>query len=72
MMEKEIGKIIEVRGIKVKAKLFKLLPPYLVEGGEAIPAPRINTFVKTKVGLDTIICQICGEYNIEQNDKVCD
>lgn len=71
-MEKEIGKIIEVRGIKVKAKLFKLLPPYLVEGGEAIPAPRINTFVKTKVGLDTIICQICGEYNIEQNDKVCD
>lgn len=65
-MGREIGRIVEVRGVSVKAELYELLPPYLIEGGNIIVAPRINTFVKTKVGLDVIICQITGEYYDEQ------
>lgn len=61
-MGREIGRIVEVRGISVKAELYELLPPYLIERGSTIVAPRINTYVKTKVGLDEIICQITGEY----------
>lgn len=66
-MEKIIGRIIEVKGLKVKAKLFSLLPPYLIENGLREPAPRINGFVKTRIGLDTIICQVVGEYSEEVN-----
>ena len=65
-MGREIGRIVEVRGVSVKAELYELLPPYLIEWGNTIVAPRINTFVKTKVGLDVIICQITGEYYDEQ------
>ncbi len=61
-MGREIGKIIEVRGLKIRAELYELLPPYLVEHGKTFSAPRINTYVKTKVGLDEIVCQIVGEY----------
>lgn len=64
-MGREVGRIVEVRGIKVKAELYSLLPPYILDKGEMITAPRINAFVKTKVGLDTIICQISGEYHDE-------
>ena len=32
-MDKDIGRIVEVRGINVKAKLFRLLPPYLINNG---------------------------------------
>lgn len=66
-MGREVGRIVEVRGTKVRAELFELLPPYLIENGKAYIAPRINTIVKTKVGLDTIICQITGEYYDEVN-----
>lgn len=65
-MGREIGRIIEVRGTSVKAELFELLPPYLIENAEVSVAPRINTYVKTRVGLDTIVCQITGEYFDEQ------
>lgn len=65
-MGREIGRIVEVRGTSVKAELFELLPPYLVGKGEVSVAPRINTYVKTRVGLDTIVCQITGEYFDEQ------
>ena len=51
-MGREVGRIVEVRGTKVRAELFELLPPYLIENGKAYIAPRINTIVKTKVGLD--------------------
>lgn len=71
-MDKEIGRIIEVRGINIKAKLFRLLPPYLINNGKIVSAPKINSFVKTKVGLDTIICQVVGEYNIEKDDRTLD
>lgn len=66
-MGREVGKIVEVHGVRVKAELYQLFPPYLVENGKAFLAPRINTYVKTKVGLDEIICQITGEYYDEQN-----
>lgn len=71
-MDKDIGRIVEVRGINVKAKLFRLLPPYLINNGIVVSAPKINSFVKTKVGLDTIICQVNGEYNVEKEDKATD
>lgn len=61
-MGREVGKIVEVRGINVRAELFELLPPFLISNGKISVAPRINTYVKTKVGLSTIICQITGEY----------
>lgn len=68
-MNDDIGRIVEVKGVNVKAKLFRLLPPYLVIGGKPYSAPKINSFVKTKVGLDVIICQIVGEYNVEESDS---
>ncbi len=71
-MDKDIGRIVEVRGINVKAKLFRLLPPYLINNEIVVSAPKINSFVKTKVGLDTIICQVNGEYNVEKEDKATD
>lgn len=57
-----VGKIVEVKGIKILAKFDEKLPPHLIENGKIIPAPQINSYVKTRVGLDTIICQIVGEY----------
>lgn len=61
-MGKEIGKVVEVKGIKIKAELYELLPPYILDRGKIRTAPRINTYVKTKVGLDEIVCQITGEF----------
>lgn len=61
-MDREVGRIVEVRGTSVKAELFELLPPFLLSKGVPVIAPRINTYVKTRVGLDTIVCQITGEY----------
>ena len=66
-MERAVGRIVEVRGVKVRAELYRLFPPYIVTKGCVYIAPRINTFVKTKVGLDEIICQVTGEYYDEQN-----
>lgn len=57
-----IGKIIEVRGIKAKAEFYKQMPPHVINNGDIFPAPQINSYIKTNVGLDTVICQICGEY----------
>ena len=62
-MGRVIGKIVEVSGLSIKAKLFELLPPYLVSRGEREGAPKINGFVKTRIGLDTAVCQVVGEYN---------
>ncbi len=62
-MGRVIGKIVEVSGLSIKAKLFELLPPYLVKSGERESAPKINGFVKTRIGLDTAVCQVVGEYN---------
>ncbi|MBI9008662.1 MAG: ATP-binding protein [Tenericutes bacterium] len=69
-MGKSIGRIVEVRGLAVKAKLNELLPPYLVENNKYENAPKINGFLKTKVGLDTIICQVVGEISEYKNGRV--
>lgn len=69
-MGKVVGRIIEVKGLFVKAKLIGLLPPYLITNGRSETAPRINGFVKTRVGIETIICQVVGEYCDEVNDVV--
>ncbi|WP_302148730.1 ATP-binding protein [Megasphaera elsdenii] len=61
-MGKEVGQIVEVKGVLARAELYELFPPYIVERGKVQVAPRINSYVKTKVGLDVIICQITGEY----------
>ena len=61
-MGKEVGRITEVKGVRVRAELYELFPPYIVDSGRIMVAPRINTYVKTRVGLDEIICQITGEY----------
>lgn len=74
-MGKVIGKIVEVSGLSIKARLFELLPPYIVNGLSRENAPRINGFVKTKIGLDTAICQVVGEYNeynVEDQSKASD
>lgn len=63
-----IGSIIEVRGVKVAAKFYQKLPPHIIENANIFPAPQINSYVKTNVGLDTIICQIVGEH-LEKNDN---
>ena len=61
-MGKEIGRIVEVKGISIKAEFYELFPPYIVERGRTYIAPRINAYVKTKVGLNEIVCQITGEF----------
>jgi len=69
-MARPIGRITEVKGLSVKAILDELLPPYLSNKGTYENAPKINGFLKTKVGLDTIICQVVGEFSEEVNGKV--
>jgi len=69
-MGKLIGRIVEVKGLNVKAKLNELLPPYLVEDGKYENSPKINGFLKTKVGIETIICQVVGEFSEYKNGKV--
>lgn len=61
-MGRVIGKIVVVSGLKIKAQLFELLPPYLVKNNKRETAPKINGFVKTRIGLDTAVCQVMGEY----------
>ncbi|MCL2521230.1 MAG: ATP-binding protein [Erysipelotrichales bacterium] len=69
-MGKIIGKVIEVKGLSVKARLSELLPPYLISNCKYENAPKINGFLKTKVGLDNIVCQVIGEISEEKNGVV--
>lgn len=68
-MGRVIGRIVEVSGLSVKAKLFELLPPYLIAGKERESAPKINGFVKTRIGLEVAVCQVVGEYNEDGIDN---
>lgn len=70
IMGRTVGRIIEVKGLSVRAKLDTLLPPYIVDAGERETAPKINGYVKTKVGIETIICQVVGEYSEEIDNIV--
>jgi hypothetical protein len=65
-----IGRIIEVRGLVVRAKLDKLFPPYIVSSGDVAIAPKINSYVKSKIGLETVICQVIGEYSEEREGRM--
>lgn len=67
-----IGSIIEVRGVKVSAKFYKKLPLHMIQNANIFPAPQINSYVKTNVGLDTIICQIVGEHLIKNEKGISD
>ena len=60
-----IGRITKVDGIKVVGTFYEKLPPHLIDKDKITPAPQINSFVKTKIGLDSIICQIVGEHEFE-------
>lgn len=64
-----LGRITEVNGIKVVGTFYEKLPPHIIRGGIHLPAPQINSYVKTNVGLDVIICQIVGEHEFESNNQ---
>ena len=64
-----IGRISEVSGIRVTATFFDRLPPHLLTKGRVIQSPQINSYVKTRVGLDTVVCQVVGEHEIEFSRK---
>ncbi|MDE8032389.1 DUF853 family protein [Erysipelothrix rhusiopathiae] len=69
-MGRTVGRIVEVKGLTVRARLDELLPPYIVDKGARETAPKINGYVKSKVGIETIICQVVGEYSEEINGKI--
>lgn len=64
-----IGRITRVDGVRAAAIFFDRLQPYLLSSGRASASPRINSFVKTGVGLDTVICQIVGEHEAEYDRR---
>ena len=64
-----LGRITEVNGVKVVGTFYEKLPPHIIKRGIHLPAPQINSYVKTNVGLDVIICQIVGEHEFESNSQ---
>ena len=60
-----LGRIVKVSGTKAVARFFERLPPYLMDGDNLMRAPRLHSYVTTRVGLETIICQIVGEFETE-------
>ena len=64
-----VGRITKVDGVKAAATFFERMHPYIVENGCAISSPRINSFVKTGIGLDTVFCQIVGEHEAEYDRR---
>lgn len=64
-----VGRITKVDGVRAAATFYDRLQPYLVENGDAVSSPRINSFVKTGIGLDTVICQIVGEHESEYDKR---
>ncbi|QOY60894.1 ATP-binding protein [Thermophilibacter immobilis] len=61
----KVGRVTKVDGIRVSATFYERLQPFLVKNGKPVVSPRINSFVKTGVGLDSVICQIVGEHEAE-------
>lgn len=64
-----IGRITRIDGIRISAAFYERLQPFLVTAGNPAASPRINSFVKTGLGLDTVICQIVGEHEAEFDKK---
>ncbi|ERJ12284.1 ATP-binding protein [Haloplasma contractile] len=63
-----IGEITSVYGIRVKGRFYEKLPPYMVKNSNVFLGPKINSYVKTNVGLVSVVCQITGE-EVSVNDK---
>ena len=61
----KVGRITRVDGVRVVATFYERLQPFLITNEDIVTSPRINSFVKTNIGLDTVICQIVGEHEIE-------
>ena len=61
----KVGRVTRVDGIRVSATFYERLQPFLFCNGKPAASPRINSFVKTNVGLDSVICQIVGEHEAE-------
>ena len=61
----KVGRVTRVDGIRVSATFYERLQPFLFCNGKPAVSPRINSFVKTNVGLDSVICQIEGEHEAE-------
>ena len=64
-----VGRITKVDGVRAAATFFDRIQPFIVNNGQAVASPRINSFVKTGVGLDTVICQIVGEHEAEYDRR---
>lgn len=64
-----IGRVTKIDGVRVAATFYTRMQPYLIERGNVVSSPRINSFVKTSVGLDTVICQIVGEHEAEYDKR---
>lgn len=64
-----VGRITKVDGVRAAATFFDRMQPYIVENGCTVSSPRINSFVKTGVGLDTVFCQIVGEHEAEYDRR---
>lgn len=64
-----VGRITKVEGVRAAATFFDRMQPFIVNNGQAVASPRINSFVKTGVGLDTVICQIVGEHEAEYDRR---
>lgn len=64
-----IGRVTNVNGIKAVATFFEKLPPFIQDSGDVTSSPRLNSFVKTRVGFDVVICQIVGEHEFEYDRK---
>lgn len=61
----KVGRITRIDGVRAVATFYERLQPFLIADGAITSSPRINSFIKTSVGLDTVICQIVGEHEIE-------
>lgn len=64
-----VGRVTRVDGVRVSAAFYERLQPFIVTNGKSVASPRINSFVKTGVGLDTVICQFVGEHEAEFDKK---
>lgn len=64
-----VGRITRVDGVRASATFYERMQPFLVKNGKTLASPRINSFVKTSVGLDPVICQITGEHEAEFDKK---
>lgn len=61
----KVGRITRIDSVRAVATFYERLQPFLIVDGAITSSPRINSFIKTSVGLDTVICQIVGEHEIE-------